>query len=192
MQIKKNLFAILINIFYSFRMWVSRNLRVGFSILLNDTIKPIEPINELAIFTGLQKGKYLLIVNLASKCGFTPQYAELETLNQQQKKNLIILGFPSNDFRGQEPASDEEISNFCRVNYGVTFKIFPKNHVIGANKQEVYAWLTNPDKNGWNLQEPSWNFHKYLIDPVGKLVGVFSPAVSPLSKDILNLIKNEH
>ena len=91
-----------------------------------------------------------------------------------------MIGFPSNDFGGQEPGTDEEIENFCKVNFGVTFPLFHKDHVKGNNKQPVYQWLCNADKNGWNSEEPSWNFYKYLVDENGNLEKIYSSSVSPL------------
>ncbi|KAA9042190.1 glutathione peroxidase [Ginsengibacter hankyongi] len=125
------------------------------------------------------RGKQVLLVNLASQCGYTPQYTELEQLNQQNK-NIIILGFPSNNFGAQEPGSDEEIAEFCKINYGVTFQLFTKNDVKGKNKQPVYQWLTESNKNGWNHKEPTWNFYKYLVDEKGNLSSIYSSSVSPL------------
>ena len=125
------------------------------------------------------KNKKVLVVNLASKCGFTPQYAELEKLNQSNE-NLVILGFPSNNFGGQEPGSDSEISGFCKINFGVTFPLFKKGEVKGNLKQPVYQWLTDKNKNGWNDEEPKWNFYKYLVNEKGILTKVFSSSVSPL------------
>jgi len=128
------------------------------------------------------KGKKVLIVNLASQCGYTPQYAQLEKLHQQ--KGIIILGFPSNNFGNQEPGSDEEIAGFCKNNYGVTFPVFKKESVKGDLKQEVYKWLTDSKKNGWNNFEPKWNFYKFLIDEEGNLSRIFSSSVSPFDKRI--------
>ena len=125
------------------------------------------------------RGKKILIVNLASQCGYTPQYAELEQLHRQNK-NIVVLGFPSNNFGAQEPGSDEEIAAFCKVNYGVTFQLFKKDDVKGKNKQPVYQWLSDETKNGWNNKEPQWNFYKYLVDENGNLLNVFSSSVSPL------------
>ncbi len=132
------------------------------------------------------KGKKILIVNLASNCGYTPQYAELEKLHQLNKDKVTVLGFPSNDFGGQEPGSDEEIESFCKINFGVTFSLFSKDHVAGNNKQPVYDWLSDKNKNGWNSEEPTWNFCKYLIDEEGNLIGRFSSSVSPMDKEILD------
>jgi glutathione peroxidase len=129
------------------------------------------------------RGRKVLIVNLASECGFTPQYAELEQLHQHNK-NISVLGFPSNNFGGQEPGSDEEIAAFCRLNYGVTFELFKKDDVKGNNKQPVYKWLSDNNKNGWNNKEPQWNFYKYLVDENGNLSKIFSSSVSPLNIDL--------
>ena len=134
------------------------------------------------------KGKYVLVVNLASNCGFTSQYAELEKLYLQYQHNLVILGFPSNDFGSQEPGSDAEIAQFCQINYGVTFPLFTKLAVKGADRQPVYQWLSDPAQNGWNAQQPTWNFFKYLISPQGELTHLFSSAVSPLDADITHCL----
>ena len=124
------------------------------------------------------RGKKLLIVNLASQCGYTPQYKELDTLHQS--RNVVVLGFPSNNFGGQEPGTDKDIAEFCKRNFNITFPVFKKNDVKGSSKQPLYEWLTNKDKNGWNDLEPQWNFYKYLIDENGNLLKVFSSSVSPL------------
>ncbi len=124
-------------------------------------------------------GKKVLIVNLASQCGYTPQYTELEQLHQQNK-SIFILGFPSNNFGSQEPGTDDEIAEFCKINYGVTFLLFKKDDVKGTNKQPVYQWLSDENKNGWNNQAPKWNFYKYLVDENGNLSKVFSSSVSPV------------
>ncbi|MEO9023039.1 MAG: glutathione peroxidase [Ginsengibacter sp.] len=125
------------------------------------------------------KGQKVLIVNLASQCGFTPQYEELESLHKKNE-GPFILGFPANNFGAQEPGSDTEIAQFCKLNYGVTFPLFKKNDVKGDSKQPVYQWLTDKNKNGWNELEPQWNFYKYLIDEGGNLAKVFSSSVSPM------------
>ena len=137
----------------------------------------------------LYKGKKILIVNVASKCGLTPQYAQLEKLYQKHSDKLIILGFPSNDFLKQEPGNNEQIASFCSTEYSVTFPLFEKAKVRGLKKHSVYDWLTDPKQNGWNKKGPSWNFTKYLIDENGKLIKRFSPKTSPLSSEITTLIK---
>ena len=118
-------------------------------------------------------GKKILIVNLASQCGYTPQYTEFEQL-QQQHKDLVILGFPSNNFGAQEPGSDVEIATFCKINYGVTFQLFKKDDVKGIQKQAVYQWLSDNNKNGWNAKEPGWNFYKYQYH---RLILLFKPDI---------------
>ena len=134
------------------------------------------------------KGKILLIVNTASECGFTPQYAGLQKLHEQYGKNIIVLGFPSNDFGGQEPGSNLEIKAFCTENYGVTFLMFEKIKVKGDDKHELYKWLSSKELNGWNDTEPSWNFCKYLINENGELLKFFGSAIEPLSEELLKEI----
>jgi glutathione peroxidase len=132
------------------------------------------------------KGKKVLIVNTASKCGYTPQYADLEKLHQQYKdKNVVVIGFPANDFMSQEPGDAKEIGAFCTKNYGVTFPMMDKVTVVGGAKAPIYQWLSNKAKNGWNEQEPSWNFCKYLINEKGELVSFFPSKVLPLSDEIV-------
>ena len=188
----------LLRIFYPLRMQFSSLTGAGKNQTMNSSqIVPPVPFYSLAATgnNGLQagfdqcRGKYLLIVNLASNCGFTGQYAELETLYKTYKDRLVILGFPSNDFGAQEPGSDEAIAEFCKINYGVSFPLFTKGMVKGENKQPVYQWLTDPQKNGWNSQEPGWNFCKYLLNTEGRLLAFFSSAVSPLSEEIVHLLK---
>jgi len=179
----------LINATYNSRMRLSKITGMGISSNTNEkNIKPPKDFYSLKATNKKEetvsfeqfRGKKVLIVNLASQCGFTPQYSQLEELHQLHKGNLVILGFPSNDFGAQEPGSDDEIENFCKVNFGVTFPIFKKDHIKGDGKQPVYDWLTNAEKNGWNDNEPGWNFNKFLIDESGNLQQVFSASVSPL------------
>lgn len=132
------------------------------------------------------KGKNVLIVNTASKCGYTPQFKDLEELNQKYGNNLVIIGFPSNDFMNQDPGTNEEIKAFCEENYGVTFLMMDKSSVKGKDKNEVYKWLTDKSKNGWNEAEPSWNFNKYLIDKKGTLKAHFGSKVKPLSEELIS------
>lgn len=127
------------------------------------------------------QGKYILIANTASNCGFTGQYDELQKLYQDHQDKLVVIGFPANDFQEQEKGSDEEISEFCRINYGVTFPLASKSVVVKNEEQHpVFKWLTDKSKNGWNDQAPEWNFSKYLVAPDGKLLGYYGTAVSPL------------
>jgi len=132
----------------------------------------------------------VLIVNTASNCGYTNQYQELQKLYDQYKEKLIVLAFPSNDFKEQEKGNDEEIAAFCQVNFGVSFPLAKKTVVVKAPDQnKVYEWLTRKELNGWNDQQPTWNFSKYLIDEKGQLSHYFDPAVSPLSEDVVQAIK---
>ena len=126
------------------------------------------------------KGKKIMIVNTASKCGLTPQYEQLEALYQKYKNNnFVIVGFPSNDFMGQEPGSNQEIVAFCKKNYGVTFPLMSKVKVKGKEMCDVYSFLTNKSKNGLEDNKVQWNFQKYLLDENGYLVKVISPRITP-------------
>ena len=137
------------------------------------------------------KGKKVLLVNTASDCGYTGQFEELQQVQNLYKDSLIIVGFPANDFLDQEKGADSTILNFCQVNYGVTFPIAKKSVVIkNANQNLIFEWLSNPAKNGWNDQEPVWNFSKYLLSETGELLGYFGPAISPNDKRLLDLITN--
>lgn len=139
-------------------------------------------------YSGL-KGKKVLIVNTASECGYTPQYEDLEKLYQSYKDKLIILGFPANNFGGQEPGTNEEIKEFCKTKYSVTFPMFEKISVAGDDMAPIYKWLTSKDLNGWNDQQPKWNFNKYLLDEEGNLVKYYSSAVKPMSDEIVSQLK---
>lgn len=131
------------------------------------------------------RGKKIIVLNTASECGYTPQYADWEKFYAENKDSVVVLGFPSNDFGGQEPGSAEEIKSFCQKNYGVTFPMFEKLVVKGANKSPVYQWLTDPAQNGWNSQEPTWNFCKYVLDENGTLTHFFASKVKPGSEEFL-------
>ncbi len=125
------------------------------------------------------EGRVCLVVNVASKCGLTPQYEGLQALYEEKKdQGLVVLGFPSSDFLNQEPGTAEEIREFCSKNYGVSFPMFAKRHVKGEEKDEVYVFLTQ------NLEEPTWNFTKYLIDAEGKVVYRFGPKPAPEDKEL--------
>ncbi|MBM4317751.1 MAG: glutathione peroxidase [Deltaproteobacteria bacterium] len=130
------------------------------------------------------KGKVSIVVNTASQCGYTPQYKDLEALYQKYKeKGLIVLGFPSNDFGGQEPGSNEEVKKFCTLKFKTSFPLFSKNSVKGAEKQEVYKFLT--EKTDKVIQgEVGWNFEKFLVNKDGKVVARFKSAVTPLNSEL--------
>jgi len=134
------------------------------------------------------KGKKILIVNTASKCGYTSQYEDLEKLHKQYGSKLIIIGFPANNFGGQEPGSNSDINSFCKKNYGVSFIMASKVSVKGSDMLPLFKWLTtqeNPDFTG----DIRWNFEKFLIDENGKLIHRYRSGTNPLDKDLLNAIK---
>jgi glutathione peroxidase len=135
------------------------------------------------------KGKMILIVNTASKCGYTPQYEGLEKVYEQYKDKLVIVGFPCNQFGGQEPGTNEEIVSFCKKNYGVTFPLADKIDVKGAGIAPIYQWLTQKAKNGVLDANIGWNFNKFLLDENGKMVAYFPSNIKPDSEDILSRLK---
>jgi len=127
------------------------------------------------------KGKKILLVNTASDCGYTGQYASLQTLQERYPDKLVVIGFPANDFKEQEKAGNEQIAAFCQRNYGVSFPLSEKVSVVkGAAQDYIFKWLSDPGQNGWNGRAPVWNFTKYLIDEEGRLAGYFGPAIDPL------------
>lgn len=135
------------------------------------------------------KGKKILIVNTASKCGLTPQYKDLEAIYEKYKdKNFVIVGFPANNFASQEPGTDKEISSFCQLNYGVTFPMMSKVSVKGDDMCDVYKFLTKKDKNGLKDSDVEWNFQKYLINEKGELDKVIAPNVLPTDAQIVDWI----
>ncbi|MCK9168586.1 MAG: glutathione peroxidase [Bacteroidales bacterium] len=138
------------------------------------------PLNQL-------KGKKVMVVNTASKCGLTPQYEGLEALYKKyQDKNFVIIGFPANNFMHQEPGTNEEIAEFCSINYGVTFPMMEKISVKGDDMHPLYQWLTEKTQNGVEDSQIKWNFQKYLIDEKGQLVKVVAPQKKPDSDEVLS------
>ena len=136
------------------------------------------------------RGKKLLLVNTASDCGYTDQYDDLQKLYDENKDNLVIIGFPANDFKEQEKGTDEEIARFCKLNYGVTFPLAKKSTVkAGPDQNPVFQWLTDKNKNGWTSKKPSWNFSKYLVNEKGVLVNYFDPTISPTGKEVIEAIR---
>ena len=158
------------------------NLNSIYDIKINDISG--EPI-ELSDF----KDKYLLFVNVASKCGFTDQYKDLQELHEKYKDNLVVFGLPCNQFGNQEPGNEEEISQFCQINYGVTFLLTEKIEVKGSNQHPVYKWLTDKNLNGVKSSTVRWNFQKYLLDPSGNLIDYWYSITNPLSKKIIKHIQ---
>ncbi|MDC1395110.1 glutathione peroxidase [Bacteroidia bacterium] len=131
------------------------------------------------------KGKKILIVNVASKCGFTPQYEGLQKLNELHGDKVQIIGFPCNQFLGQEPGGKEEIAAFCQKNYGVTFPITTKIDVKGSSQNEIYTWLTNKETNELEEYKVTWNFNKFLVDENGKFIKYYGSKVEPMGKELL-------
>ncbi|HEY8402938.1 MAG TPA: glutathione peroxidase [Cytophagaceae bacterium] len=151
----------------------------------------VKALNGQEVDFSTFKGKKVMIVNTASKCGFTPQYKELQQLHEKYKDKLVIIGFPANDFKNQEPGTNKEIQEFCQLNYGVTFQMMEKVQVTGKDKHPVYQWLTDKNQNGWNDKEPTWNFCKYLINEQGELTHFFPQGASPLSEEIIRAIESK-
>jgi glutathione peroxidase len=138
------------------------------------------------------KGKKVLLVNTASECGYTPQYRQLQELYTTYKdKGLVVLGFPSNDFGGQEPGSEQQIEQFCQANYGVTFPMMSKVSTKGADKHPVYRWLTEKALNGKMDSEVKWNFQKYLVDEQGDLVTMLASAADPLGAEVTDWVEGK-
>ena len=150
----------------------------------------VKDINGKTFDFATLKGKKIMVVNTASKCGLTPQYEELEALYTKYKsKNFVIVGFPANDFMSQEPGSDQEIAQFCKLNYGVSFPMMSKIYVKGKEMHPVYEFLTQKAKNGKEDSKVEWNFQKYLIDENGHLAKVISPRVLPNDPSIIAWIE---
>lgn len=140
---------------------------------------------DLAAF----KGRKLLIVNTASECGYTPQYSALQELYENFKDQMEIIGCPCNQFGGQEPGKAEEIAQFCKKNFGVTFPLTEKLEVVGSQQHPLYKWLCHKTENGVQDSEVSWNFQKYLLDEHGRLMAVIPPGIAPDSEEFLTLAK---
>ena len=151
----------------------------------------VKDINGEMFDMSSLKGKKVLVVNVASKCGLTPQYEQLQELYGEYKDTgFTIIGFPANNFANQEPGSRSEIMEFCTKNYGVTFQMMDKVSTKGDDQSPIYQWLTKKSKNGVLDSEVSWNFQKYMIDEDGKLVGFVAPKESPMSDKIVDWIKS--
>ncbi len=135
------------------------------------------------------EGKKVVILNVASACGYTPQYDDWQKFYEAHKSEIVVIGFPCNQFGGQESGSSSEIKTFCQKNYGVTFLMASKVAVKGKNAAPVYQWLTDKTKNGWNETAPSWNFCKYLVNEKGELVEFFASAIKPNDESFAAAIK---
>jgi glutathione peroxidase len=160
-------------------------------------LPPAQPFYDLSaeLNNGQQldfaslRGKKVLLVNTASDCGYTNQYEALQKIFEKYNDKLIVVGFPANDFKHQEKGNDEEIAEFCKMNFGVTFPLAKKSTVKRTEGQNrVFKWLTDKTKNGWTNKQPSWNFSKWLINEKGMLTHYFDPSVSPMSKEVIEAI----
>jgi glutathione peroxidase len=149
----------------------------------------INSLQGKAIDLSAYKNKSLLFVNVASKCGFTPQYKDLEELHQTYQDDLVVIGVPCNQFGKQEPGNSDEIEEFCQVNYGVSFLITEKIDVKGDDQHPLYAWLTDKSLNGKKSSSVKWNFQKYMVDKEGKLIDYYFSLTKPLSSKITKNIK---
>jgi len=180
--------------FYPALMWVAKIKGRRSTVLHNK--KKITPLSSLYRFSvhlndGSElkletlKGKKILIVNTASDCGYTDQYNDLQKLYETEEGKLVVVGFPANDFKQQEKGTDDEIAAFCKRNYGVSFPLAAKSSVVrGEGQNEIFKWLSDKKQNGWNDQQPSWNFSKYLINENGILTNYFDPGISPAGDEI--------
>jgi glutathione peroxidase len=182
---------------YPALMWWNKVTGSGKKSLHNDKTPPVDFYSLTTVLNNGDslalsslKGKKVLLVNTASDCGYTDQYGELQQLYDQFKDKLVIIGFPANDFKEQEKGTDETISAFCKKNYGISFPLARKISVRkGTGQDAVFQWLSDPAKNGWNVQAPTWNFCKYLVNENGVLTHFFPSAVSPMSPQVTDLLK---
>lgn len=161
------------------------------TVLMSDIYNiAINGLDGLPLGLAEFRGKHLIFVNVASKCGFTKQYKDLEKLYQKYKDTLMVIGVPCNQFGSQEPGNHQQIKSFCEMNYGVTFMMTEKIDVKGKNKHPLYQWLTEKESNGQLNSMVRWNFQKYLVDPNGQLVDFYYSTTSPLSSKIIKQIGN--
>jgi glutathione peroxidase len=184
---------------YPVFMWFTKSTGKNSTVLKNTAVvKPVQSFYDLSIQMGngsafqcsTLRGKKVMLVNTASDCGYTRQFGELQSLYEENKDKLVIIGFPANDFKEQEKGTDADIGEFCKANYGVAFPLAAKSTVIkAAGQNAIFQWLTDKNKNGWNEQAPSWNFCKYLVNNEGVLTHFFAPSVSPGSSSVKDAIK---
>lgn len=189
MRLESNLlFMRLTTIFISFILLVSFQYGYSQSISIYDF--SVIDIDGKEISMSQFKGKKLLIVNVASKCGNTPQYEGLERLYKKYgSEKFVVIGFPANNFMGQEPGSNEDIKEFCTSTYQVTFPMMGKISVKGKDKAPIFQWLTQKEENGVMDAEVTWNFQKFMIDENGQLVGMVKPGVEPETEEIIGWLE---
>jgi len=179
---------------YPLLLWATNLKNKNNKMLVNEkNVQPLQSLYDLKVSLNngdnlpisSLRGKKILFVNTASDCGYTPQYNDLEALYEANKDKLVVIGFPANDFGEQEKGDDENIAHFCKVNFGVTFPLAKKSTVIRSPEQNIiFKWLTNAKLNGWNNQQPKWNFSKYLVNENGALINFFDSSVSPDGEEI--------
>lgn len=166
-------------------------LLISLSSMLSPTSKNLydysfKSIDGKEIKLSEFKGKKILFVNTASACGYTPQYKQLEELHKKYGNKLVVIGFPCNDFGGQEPGTEKEIAAFCEKNFGVSFLMAEKITVKGDKTHPIYKWLTSKELNGVKDSQVRWNFHKFLVDEQGRLIDSYGSAVKPMGEEILS------
>ncbi|MBP6430578.1 MAG: glutathione peroxidase [Ferruginibacter sp.] len=188
----------LLKTLYPAFMWITKSTGKNSTVLSTNTTKAMQSFytlsdtlnNNTAFNFENLKGKKVLLVNTASDCGYTNQYNDLQKLSELYKDKLVVLGFPANDFKEQEKGSDEEIAQFCKINFGVTFPLMKKSTVVkGVSQNNVFKWLSDANLNGWCNQPPTWNFSKYLVNENGELVKYFDPSISPLDNEFKSAIE---
>ena len=197
---KTSLWQRLLKLVYPIFMWlnkvVGRNTRHIENIHKTQPIYSFYDLKAIAndgtnIDFSSFKGKKVLLVNTASNCGYTRQYDQLEQLYLEYQDKLVVIGFPANDFKGQEKGTDEEIAAFCKTNYDIKFPITQKTVVVKKpNQHPIFQWLSDPSRNGWCDKAPSWNFSKYLVTEQGVLADYFGSSISPLDAVVLKAIKS--
>ena len=194
---KKYFYTVLVLAFagvliYSFSEAKSKSMEASYTALANTSFHELKVLGidgKTSINMIDFKGKYVLCVNVASECGYTKQYGALQQLADTYKEKLVVIGFPCNQFMGQEPGTAEEIQTFCKKNYGVTFPLTEKIEVKGDGIHPVYRWLTQKQFNGKEDVKIKWNFNKILISPDGNWVNYFPSGIEPMSKEITDLLK---
>jgi glutathione peroxidase len=173
-------------------LFASKNIAIAQEIPANFYDFKVTAINGTEFDFSQLKGKKVMIVNTASKCGLTPQYEQLEELYKTYgPEKFIIIGFPANNFLSQEPGTNEEIQSFCKINYGVSFPMMSKISVKGKDMHPLYVWLTQKKYNGKEDSSVGWNFQKYLIDEKGQLAKVIAPRTKPNDPEVVEWIKGK-
>lgn len=179
-------FVVILVSVIAFFSFIHRKPVTGNLPSIYDTNIRIKDIDGNDIDFSKFKGKKLLLINVASKCGFTPQYEDLQKLHEKYKDKLTVIGLPCNQFKEQEPGTNAEIKEFCSLNYGVTFLITEKIDVKGENQHPIYKWLTNKSQNGLTDSSVKWNFQKYMLDEEGRMIDFYYSITKPLSESIVN------